>query len=164
VDLGDRLHQTAAHALMPGEQVVSFTTCEPARGSARRTAGFLLGGLSGALIAKGLTDPTHALGGTELPHDLALVLTDRRVLVVALSAVSGRPSYLVTYVPLIHLRGVSVEEVRSGRVRFTLWNADGSRLALETSGRRASRRAESFCARLAEAGGGAPPPGPGPGS
>ncbi len=135
--LTDRISTVASSLLEPDEVVTVATNCVPAGDVSRRAFSFgLAGALGGSLLTKLGTPAEHALGGEPLPRDLALALTDRRVLVVALGAMTGRPTTVARSIPLDLIAGVNFETDRvlvSTVGRFGLLFFDGSRLDLETS-------------------------------
>jgi hypothetical protein len=109
-----------------------------------------LGGLVGALAAtKGSGSTGHVLYGEALPHDIALGLTDRRILIYSVSSFSGKTGQVLREIPLAHVGGVEHEEGRFlGRkiIRFALCFSDGSRLELESPS--GAKDTQAFCHAL----------------
>jgi hypothetical protein len=135
--LTDRIANVSGSLLEPGEVITVATNCVPAGDVSRRAFSFgLAGALGGTLLTKLSTPAEHAMGGEALPRDLALALTDRRILVVALGAMRGRPTTVARSIRLDLISGVSFESHRvllTKVGRFGLLFFDGSRLDLETS-------------------------------
>jgi hypothetical protein len=112
-----------------------------------------MGGLDAALANNVARSPAeHTKLGSSLPYDLAVALTNRRVLLLAMSALTGRPGRVVGAIPLSDLRAVDVATATSLGVclhRFSLSVSDGSSLSLESRSRGES--VEQFCNALASA-------------
>lgn len=153
-DLLERVTKVTAGSLEPGEAVSHGARCMPVGGH-RRASLSGMGGLVGVLANSAIGPPAeHALAGSPLPHDVAVALTDRRILFVAVSTLTGRPNQVVGAIPLSELRSVDVAEATSlgvGLHRFTLVLDDGSALSLETRSRGGS--AGELCAALVSAAG-----------
>jgi len=136
--LTDQLAKVAADRLEPGEVIMAGARCVPVGATSRRALTFGLAGALGGTVHTKLGAPAdHALHGESLPHDLALGLTERRILVFAVSTLTGRATKVIRSVPLAHVVGVDNEESRSlGRKmpRLRLRFTDGSTLALEAPG------------------------------
>jgi hypothetical protein len=109
-----------------------------------------LGGLVGALAAtKGSGSAGHVLYGEALPHDIALGLTDRRILIYSVNSFSGKTNKVLREIPLAHVAAVEHEEGRFlGRkiIRFSLCFSDGSRLELESPS--GAKDTQAFCRAL----------------
>jgi hypothetical protein len=149
-DLVTRLTKATTGSVEPGETILHGAVCMPVGGLRRRSLSAALGGVIGVLANTAAGAPAdHSLDGAPLPHDLAVALTDRRVLLVAMSTVTGRPSRVVADVPLSDLKAVEVTGGTSFGMklhRFTLSFSDGSSLALESRSR--GHAAEGLCAAL----------------
>ena len=149
-DVVQRLTMLASEQLAPGETVVAGARCSPRGSTKRRTMGAGLGGLVGALAAsKGAGSAGHVLYGEALPHDIALGLTDRRILIYSVSSLSGKTTKVLREIPLAHVGGIEHDEGRFlGRkiIRFSLCFSDGSRLELESPS--GAKDTEAFCHAL----------------
>ena len=146
-DVAQRLTALASDRLADGERVVAGTRCSPRGSTKRRAMGAGAGGLIGALVAtKGDGPADHVLYGEALPHDMAMGLTDRRILIYAVSTLSGRTTKVLRDIPLSQVDDVEHDEGRFiGRriVRFSLRFIDGSELALEAPS--GAKNAQAFC-------------------
>ncbi len=156
--LTDRISAVAGSLLEPEEVVTVTTSCVPTGDVSRRTFSFgLAGALGGSLLPWLATPAGHALGGEALPRELGLGLTDRRVLVVARSVMTGRPTRVARSIPLDLIAGVDLKMHRVLVVtvaRFGLRFVDGSRLELESSGRSARPFIDALSLASASCGGG----------
>ena len=149
-DVVQRLTMLASDQLTQGETVVAGARCSPLGSTKQRAMGAGLGGLIGALAAtKGSGSTGHVLYGEALPQDIALGLTDRRILIYSVGSFSGRTSNVLREIPLAHVAGVEHEEGRFlGRkiIRFSLCFSDGSRLELESPS--GAKDTQAFCHAL----------------
>ena len=154
----ERLCQHAVANLVPGERALTAVRCSPKGRTKRRMAGIAAGGMVGSLIAdaaersRGRSQqqnrgPVLASGWPAEPS-LALVLTDRRLLIYRRSHATDRPTDLIAACSLDTIAGMALGTTRvliqhfpTIEIRF----ADGSTVELETQkGDRADRFVEAF--------------------
>jgi hypothetical protein len=151
-DVVQRLTMLASDQLAPGETIVAGARCAPVGAAKRRALGGGLGGLVGALAVTREGAPGHVLYGEALPQDIALGLTDRRILIYSVNSFSGKTNKVLREIPLAHVGGVEHEEGRfltRKIIRFSLRFSDGSLLELESlSGANDTR---AFCHALGAA-------------
>jgi hypothetical protein len=174
-DVTQTMHKVAVDLLEPGEEIIAGAKCTSVGTIKGRALSVGLVGVVGMLVhSKVSRTPEHALFGQALPRDLALGLTDRRVIVFSVGSMTGKPANVLGSIHLAQLVGVETDEGRvfgAKLTRFTLRFADGSALALETSGI-GVRPARDYCQALADSlaeraqDGGSTPhdPGRGPGA
>ena len=145
-DFVARLTRATVGSLDPGEAISHGAVCMSVGGMRRRSLS-AMGGVIGVLANNVVGEPAdHALNGNPLPRDLAVGLTDRRVLLVSMSAVTGRPSRVVAAIPLSDVGGVEVTTGTSLGMKLhyvTLSLRDGSSLSLES---RCAERPRKSCA------------------
>jgi hypothetical protein len=154
-DIASAMNKVASDVLGPGEQIEVGTKCAPIGMIKSRALSGGLAGVVGMLVhAKLKKTPDHALQGEALPRDMALGLTDRRVVVFGLSTMTGAVAKVQGSIDVAQLAGVDIDEARVfgmiKLVRFSLRLADGSTLALEASGVGVPT-ARAFCAALSRA-------------
>ena len=137
-DLVTRLTKATTDSVDPDETILHGAVCMPVGGLRRRSLS-AMGGAIGVLANAAAGAPAdHSFDGRQLPHDLAVALTDRRVLLVAMGTATGRPRQVVADIPLARLRAVEATAGTSLGMKvhgFTLSFSDGSSLALESRSR-----------------------------
>ena len=127
-----KLTKQAGRFLAPGEIIVAGAKCLHKGGSKRRALGGVFG-VVGALTAGG-TGPSDMVGGRPLPHNMALALTDRRLLVFSLSEATDRATELTHSIPRADLTRVNSRLGKSFGMKAVYLDfafADGSSAALE---------------------------------
>jgi hypothetical protein len=131
---GDKLAKQADRFREPGESVVAAARCLPLGSAKRRAAGGLLFGVLGVLAAGSTAQSGPAVFGQALPTNLAVAVTNRRLLVFRLSEVTGKVAELTHSVPFAQVVDVRFEIGRSvgmKAVYLTISFADGSTASLE---------------------------------
>lgn len=122
----------AAKFLEPGETIVAATKCLTRGASKRRAAGGLFGVIG--VLAAGSARSGPLVGGRPLPTNMAIAVTNRRLLVLRLSEASDRVAEVTHSVPPAAVAGVSSEVGKSmgmKAVYITISFTDGSTAALE---------------------------------
>jgi hypothetical protein len=84
VSYTDKLADQAMGALAPGEFFVAAAKYLPRGASSKRAAGGAVFGVAGTLIAGSGAGRSQIVGGATLPSNLAMGLTNRRLLIFAL--------------------------------------------------------------------------------
>ncbi|HTW10717.1 MAG TPA: hypothetical protein VME46_24665 [Acidimicrobiales bacterium] len=159
----DKLAKQAGKALAQGEFFVAGAKYLPRGASNRRAAGGVFGAF-GALAA-GQTGNKQIVGGAPLPGNLALGLTNQRLLVFELNQATERVQALTHAIPVSHVLSVRTEGGRKVGFKVTYVNislADGSELALEAVSPNAANGAE-FARELETSSAPVFPPVPSPG-
>lgn len=133
-DLAAKVSKAVAEALQPGEDVIAATKAFPEGGVkalAVRTAMFgVVGGAIGAAISQ-KTDNGVAPAGR---NGFAVGVTDRRVLVCSLSALTGAPKKLLAELPLHRVRAVERGQTKAMAMKmttFALALSDGTTQSFE---------------------------------
>ncbi len=129
----DKLAKQAMGALAPGEFFVAAAKYLPRGASSKRAAGAVFGA-AGTLIAGSVAGRGQAVGGTALPSNLAMGLTNQRLLIFALGEGRERVTGHSHSIPLSHVLSVRCETGRKlgFRVSYVAISlADGSQIALE---------------------------------
>ena len=114
---------------------MAATKCLPKGGSVRRAAGGLFG-IAGVLIAGAAARRGQAPGGVPLPTNIALGLTDRRLLIFQLSETAEKVTALTHSVPLAHIVGAACEVGRTLGIKVAyiyVALSDGSKIAVEAA-------------------------------
>jgi hypothetical protein len=166
MSIDDKVREAAGSRLEPGETILAATKAFPEGGLrkiARRTAAFgVVGGAVGAAIA-GAGD-----GVSAGKNGLALAITDRRLLALSLSALTGSPKELVAVLPLDRVKGIEtggtkVFGIETGTVTLTL--DDGTTQTFEipkASMKDGERVLEHLRSSVGTSSGTVPPPPPPP--
>jgi hypothetical protein len=129
----DKLVKQAARFLEAGESVVAAAKFLP-RGAAKRRAAGGLFGVIGVLAAGSTARSGPAVLGRPIPKHLALVVTNRRLLVVRLSEATDKVTELTHAVGLGELSSVRSEVGKSvgmKAIHIDISFADGSTAVLE---------------------------------
>ena len=123
--------------LDPNERVLAGCTTNP-KGTVSRMTAQQVGGLAGALVAdraarraeSSAPSDTTGLAGEFVPGQNFLVLTDRRLLLVKMSAMTGKPKELLASWSRSDVSDVAVEE---GRLAYpmTIVFSDGTAVNVE---------------------------------
>jgi hypothetical protein len=130
----DKLGKQTAKLLEPGESLLAAAKMLPRGAGKRRAAGFLLFGVIGAHAAGSTAKPGTTILGRPLPGNLAVAVTDRRLLVLRLSEATDRVTELTHSVPIGYVAEVHSEVGKSvgmKAVRIALSFADGSAVSLK---------------------------------
>jgi len=129
----DKLANQAAQALGPGEFFVAAAKYLPKGASTKRAAGGVFG-VAGTLVAGSGAGRGQIVGGVPLPSNLAMGLTNQRLLIFELGQGVERVIGHTHSIPLSHLVSVRYEVGRKLGFRVTYVDislADGSAVALE---------------------------------
>ena len=117
----------------PDERIVAACTTNP-KGAMKRSVAVGLGGVVGAAIASRGTssdEPTGpGLADRFVPGQNALVLTDRRVFLAKLSAMTGKPKEIVAQWARDDVAAIAVEETKLS-YPMTITFSDGSAVEVE---------------------------------
>jgi hypothetical protein len=149
VNYTDKLANQASSALAPGEFFVAAAKYLPHGASAKRAAGGVFGAV-GTVIAGSSAGRGQLVGGAPLPSNLALGLTNQRLLIFALGEGLERVTGQTHSIPLSHVLRVRCETGRKLGFRVTYLTislADGSEVALEAVAPH-SKEAEAFARTL----------------
>jgi hypothetical protein len=128
-----KLTKQAERYLEAGESIVARAKCLPRGASKRRAAGGLFG-VIGVLAAGRSVRAGPAILGRPMPRHLALVVTNRRLLVFRLSEATDKVTELTHSVPIGQVTEVRSEVGRSvgmKAVYIAISFADGSTASLE---------------------------------
>ncbi|MGQ0825675.1 MAG: hypothetical protein ACT4OX_11745 [Actinomycetota bacterium] len=128
-----QLEALAAPHLADGERVLGGVRVNK-KGTVRRAAlfGGIGGVVGGALSHNATTAGTKAQAVVGLPPaaQMALAVTDHRLLVFSRSAMSGKPKDLLMSVPIDHVVGVALEPAKLVP-KLTMEFADGNAVEFE---------------------------------
>jgi hypothetical protein len=128
----DKLSKQGANVLGRGEFFVAGAKYLPRGASNKRAAAGVFGVLG--VLAAGETGKKQIVGGTPLPGNLALGLTNQRLLLFELNQATERVQALTHAIPVSHVLSVETESGRKVGFKVAYVNislADGSGLALE---------------------------------
>jgi hypothetical protein len=128
----NKLTKQAGRFLEAGETIVAGAKCLHRGGSRRRALGGVFG-VVGALAAGGMGQGAM-VGGRPLPRNMAVALTDRRLLVFNLSEATDRATDLTHSIPRADLMMVNSEIGKSFGMKAVYIDfsfADRSTAALE---------------------------------
>jgi hypothetical protein len=133
-DMAGKIQKAVADSLRPGEQVLAGTKAFPRGGVkalAVRTAAFgVLGGAIGSAISQRAGKDVAASGR----NGFAVGVTDQRVLICALSGLTGSPKRLVGEIPFERIQGVEQGSAKAMAMKMTTFALnldDGSQQAFE---------------------------------
>ncbi len=143
-DYTPKLSKAATDALEPGETLLAGVRGMSAGSTARivgGAAGAVGGGAVGLVIADRLTGAKREAGEeaeaeaglSELPSQLALGLTDRRLLVFGRGGLTGKPKDLVAFIPRDAVASITGEDSGSKLKpdRLTVQLTDGKTVDFE---------------------------------
>jgi hypothetical protein len=129
----NKLANQARGALGPGEFFVAAAKYLPKGASTKRAAGGVFG-VAGTLVAGSGAGRGQVVGGAQLPSNLAMGLTNQRLLIFELGQGFERVIGQTHSIPLSHVLTVRCEVGRKLGFRVTYVGislADGSGVALE---------------------------------
>jgi hypothetical protein len=129
----DKLANQASGALGPGEFFIAAAKYLPRGASAKRAAGGVFGAV-GTVIAGSGAGRGQIVGGAPLPSNLAMGLTNQRLLIFALGEGLERVTGQTHSIPLSHVLSVRCDTGRKLGFRVTYVTislADGSEVSLE---------------------------------
>lgn len=133
----DALRKVAETELEPGEQLLAGVRAMSAGATARivtSAAGSAVGGAVGLLVTGRLRGRGRAgEQAAQLPEQVAIGLTDRRLLIFSRSALTGRAKHLVTQVRRADIAAIDGEDSGSKLRpdRLTVRLVDGSKIDFE---------------------------------
>ena len=151
-----KLAKQMAAVLGSDEHMVAAARCLPKGATTRRALGAAVGTVGGLVpaavgsLAGGATTAGQAPGGIPLPRNLALGLTDQRLLVFSLSQATERAIGCTHAIPLfdVHTARHEIGRKLMTRVaRLDVALSDGSTIAVEAPSPR-SREAQRFAEAL----------------
>ncbi|HUB70590.1 MAG TPA: hypothetical protein VL984_09220 [Acidimicrobiales bacterium] len=144
----ETLAKQAGDVLAPGEFYVAAAKYLPRGASEKRAAGGVFGAI-GSVVA-GSIGSTQVVGGRSLPHNLAMALTNQRLLVFELNQGFERVIGNTHSIPLPDVLDVKCEVGRKLGFRVTYVEialADGSQISVEAVSPH-SKDGESFAQAL----------------
>lgn len=119
--------------MQANETIVAACTTNP-RGTMKRGVALGVGGVVGAAIAARGSSPANTddsgLAERFVPGQNALVLTDQRLFLANLSALTGKPKTIVAQWNRSEVAGISVEETKLA-YPMTITFADGTTVEVE---------------------------------
>jgi hypothetical protein len=149
VSYTEKLASQASGALGPGEFFVAAAKYLPKGASAKRAAGGVFGAV-GTLMAGSGAGRGQIVGSAPLPDNIAVGLTNQRLLIFALGEGRERVSHQTHSIPLSHVLSLRYGVGRKLGFRVTnvaISLADGSEVALEAVSPN-SKNGEAFARSL----------------